>query len=248
MALIQLAAVLPVAALTIVAGLWATTLSDRLVTTSPTTDEVVVDWSALGQVFAAAVPVILLGALLGVLINLATIQLLVQRATGQPLSIGAALRTCLSRALPMIGWSIVAGLLTLVGIVFCILPGIYVAAVVSILPAVVLLERGQGVARCFRLFHANLGDSIGRVVTIGGITIVVGIVDNLVTSALTAGHSPSTVLTVISAIISAIFSLATGIVVPALLLTTYADMRARHEPFSTAYLMPDAPPPPPSLA
>ena len=38
--------------------------------------------------------------------------------------------------------------------------------------------------------------------------------------------------------VSAVFSVATGVVSPALLLTTYADMRARLEPFSTAYLMP----------
>jgi len=51
----------------------------------------------------------------------------------------------------------------------------------------------------------------------------------------------TTAFSVSSAVLSAVFSVATGVVISPLLLTAYADMRARHEPFSTAYLLP-APP------
>ena len=239
MALMQLVAVIPVAILTVVVSIWGRAATDRFTTTT-TDGDIQFDWNALAPLFAVAIPLILVGALIGVLINLATMQLLVQRATGQPVSVARALRVCLSRALPLIGWSIVAGLVALAGLICCILPVIYVAAALCVLPAVVLLERGVGVGRCFKLFHGNLGDSVGRVATIGALGLGASVVENLVNSAITVGDPSSTVLVVISAVVTAGFSVATGIVSPALLLTTYADMRARLEPFSTAYLVPAA--------
>jgi hypothetical protein len=239
MALIQLFSVVPVGILTVLGAVWGDKAADRFTTTTAS-GAIQVDWDALGPLFAVAIPLILIGAVLGVLINLATMQLLVQRATGQPVSVAAALRVCLSRALPLIGWSFVAALVGLAGLLCCILPVIYVAAALCVLPAVVLLERGVGVGRCFQLFHGNLGASVGRVATIGALALGASVVENLVNSAITVGDSTSTVAVVISAVVTAAFSVATGVVSPALLLTTYADMRARLEPFSTAYLVPAA--------
>jgi hypothetical protein len=45
---------------------------------------------------------------------------------------------------------------------------------------------------------------------------------------------------VASTLVRIAFGLGSSIVVTPMVLTAYADMRARHEPFSTAYLAPAA--------
>lgn len=185
----------------------------------------------------------LVTTLLTMVSQLATLQILVQHATGRPVSVSGALVTGLRRAPAMLGWGILAGLLTMVGLVFCFLPGLYVGAVMMVLPVVVLLERRNGIGRAFELFHADFGAAIGRIATIVGIMLAFGLVNGVLSSVLVtpgslSGEGVNIGLALTAAIISAVFSIASSIVVSPLLLTAYADMRARHEPFATAHLAP----------
>ncbi|MEV6602468.1 hypothetical protein AB0M36_37305 [Actinoplanes sp. NPDC051346] len=185
----------------------------------------------------------LVAMLLSFVTLLATVQILVQRATDQPVSVREALMTGLRRAPAMLGWGLLSGLLIMVGLLFCILPGLYVALAMSVLPVVVLLERGNGIGRAFELFHANFGAAIGRVATTAGVMLAF----TLAGGALVLGLQPTDALSgddvtvgvaLTTAIISTTVSIISNVVVSPLLLTAYADMRARHEPFSTAYLRP----------
>jgi hypothetical protein len=234
MALVQLIWAIPLIAIGVVVNL----LSTVDTTTTTSTD---IPAEAIVALFVG-VAVALVVVLASLVSQLATIQILVQRVTGQPISIGSALLTGLRRAPAMIGWGILAGLLGLVGLLACILPGIYVFLAMSVLPVIILLERGQGIGRAFQLFHADFGAAIGRVATIIGISVAFGIVDGFLSTGLTAGGAigdgVGVGLAVIAAIISGVISIASSIVSSPLLLTAYADMRARHEPFSTAYLVP----------
>lgn len=184
----------------------------------------------------------LIAILLSFVTQLATIQILVQRATGQPMSVRDALLTGLRRAPAMLGWGLLAGLLVLVGLVLCILPGIYVGLALSVLPVIVLLERGTGIGRAFQLFHADFGAAIGRVATIIAIMLAVTLVDSVFSGLIlsAADGEVSIGAAVVASVLSTIFSIILSIVASPLLLTAYADMRARHEPFSTAYLAPNA--------
>ncbi|MBG0569204.1 hypothetical protein I4J89_48155 [Actinoplanes sp. NEAU-A11] len=199
-----------------------------------------------GDVLAVLLTILgafLVATLLSLVTQLATIQILVQRATGQPVSVGGALMTGLRRAPAMLGWGFLAGLLIVVGLVLCVLPGLYMALVMLVLPVIVLLERGNGIGRAFKLFHADFGAAIGRVATIVGIMLAFGLVETVLSSYLVTPSNLSddgvdVGLALTAAVISAAFSIISSIVVSPLLLTAYADMRARHEPFSTAYLAP----------
>jgi hypothetical protein len=187
-------------------------------------------------------PVIALTFLVGLVTTLATLHVLVQHVTGHPMSVGWALRAGLSRAAAMLGWGILGGLMILVGIVLCVLPGIYVALVLTILPAVVLLERTNAVGRCFRLVHAQTGPALGRIATIFAVGLVFGLVENALTSVIGGGYfnsgDISTGAGIASAIVSTAVSVLSGVVAAPLVLTAYADMRARHEAFATTYLQP----------
>jgi hypothetical protein len=178
--------------------------------------------------------------LLGLVATLATLHLLVQYVTGRPVSVGDALRAGLRRSGAMLGWGILGGLLILVGLVLCFLPGIYVAMVFTILPAIVLLERGNAISRSFQLVHAQFGPAAGRILTIAAVALGFMLAENALSSIFDSGYfgsgSVSTGAGITSAIISVAISVLSGVVTAPLTLTAYADMRARHEPFATPYL------------
>ncbi|MGK5681082.1 hypothetical protein [Actinoplanes sp. URMC 104] len=176
--------------------------------------------------------------LLSLVANLATLDVLVQRATGQPVSAGRALRTGLRRFFPLVGWQLLAGLMILVGLLFCILPGIYLTFVFITLPAIILLERGRGIGRAFQLFHADFGPALARAATTVGLYAAFALAETVFSTILDPRGDAGTAVSVFLAFVSAAFSIATGVVISPLVLTAYADMRARHEPFSTAYLAP----------
>lgn len=201
------------------------------------------DWSDFRTLLLIFIPIVLVLALVGVVTTLATYRILVQVATGRPVSIGAALKDGLRRTPALIGWGLLGSLLILVGLIACILPGIYVGIVMSILPAVVLLERGNAISRVFQLFHADIGAALGRIIITALMGVAISFASSIVTgivdpSAWNTAHSGAgTVGGIVSAVLSTGFSIASTVLLTPMLLTAYADMRARHEPFSTAYLV-----------
>jgi hypothetical protein len=155
-----------------------------------------------------------LGAALFYLVGtMLSVAVIVSREEAQGPALGAAA----ARIPALIGWSFVGLLLCVVAIALCIFPVLYVSAVLSILPAVVLLERGNAIGRCFRLFHADLGVSISRLATIGGLSVAAGLAAELASVILPAG----------TALFQGVTTFASGMVVSPMLVTTYADMRAR---------------------
>ncbi len=189
---------------------------------------------------------VLLAALISALVTLACIRLLVVGVTGGRPDVGGALRGSLPRLFPLIGWGLLGGLVVLVGLCACLVPGFYFAAVLLVLPAVVLFERGGAIGRCFKLFHGDFGASIARVATILAI-IVAGILVSLVIGGIIGagigitGATDTAVITgaVINSIVGIIVGVGLGLLTAPLTLTTYADMRARVEPLSTAVLARD---------
>jgi hypothetical protein len=178
----------------------------------------------------------LIPVVLGLIAQLAALRYLAQLALGQPVTVGQALRSVLGRVPAMIGWGILAGLIMVVGFILCVLPGLYVLAVVAVLPAIVLFEPGKGLGRSFELFHADFGSALARIATLMGITLGVSLATSFVVAAVTPATDPAIATVVITELVTAAFSVAVGIVFSPMLLTAYADMRARKEPFSTAYL------------
>jgi len=180
---------------------------------------------------------VLVGGLLTAVVSLASQRILVRAATDRPVSIGAALLEALRRLPALIGWSIPAGLMIVVGFVCCIVPGLYFGAVFTALPAVVLLERGNAIARSFQLLHADFGAALGRIVIYYAVSLLFVLVESPLAGALAAIGTP-TAGTVAATLVATAIGLVSAVVIAPMVLTTYADMRARREPFSTAYLAP----------
>lgn len=197
---------------------------------------------ALPALTIGTVSSILAGLLLG-LVGLAGVRLIVAGVTGGQPSIQDALRGVLGRLLPLFGWSLLSGLILLLGFCACFLPALYFAAVFTVLPAVVLFERGGVIVRCFKLFHGDFGASIARVATVIGIAIAatlftgsVGTIVNTVAQASPAGTDGLVSGTLVGTVFQVAVSAACGILLTPLVLTTYADQRARLEPLHTGIL------------
>ncbi len=200
--------------------------------------------------FFAGFPILLAGlavaGLCYLLGQLATQQVVVYTATGRTGNlVGPALLAGAKRLPPLLGWFLLAIPVLVVALVLCFFPVFYVGAVLTVLPVVVLLERGNGIGRCYQLFHASIGVSVSRVATFIGLglaaelllTMLTSIVDVTIGGSFTA---PTTTATVISTVLQGAFYVVSAVVLTPLLVTAYADMRARHEPFTTASLVPRA--------
>ncbi|WP_213450375.1 hypothetical protein [Rhizomonospora bruguierae] len=227
----------------------------------------------LGPVFALA-GLSLLSALVAVVVSamvtLAAVYVGVSIAVRGEVRLGDALRLAVRRALPLLGWQLLAVPLYVVGVCLCVLPVFYVAAVFLVLPAAVAIERGNAFGRCFSLFHRDLGVSVGRLATILGLSIGASLVGALFGLFINGGARASlpgttgvVVGEVVTTLLSALIAGALAILIAPLTLTAYADMRARVEPVNTPMIAqqlgiappaqqpsarPPAPPPPSPMA
>jgi hypothetical protein len=202
-------------------------------------------WPAAG-VSAAAV---LLAGLVSLVVTLASMRVVVRVAAGEHAQPGREFAAALRRLPALAGWSLLGLLLAAVGALFCILPGVYVALVLTLLPAVVLFERGGALARCFRLFHADLGAALGRVLTVVGLgiagNVLVNLVQRLVALVLVGvgggadGAVPPGLLVadaLVGIVLQVIVSAGLAVLLIPLLVGAYAHLRARREPLTTATL------------
>jgi hypothetical protein len=201
------------------------------------------DFGPLFAVLGFTLLLALIGIILTAMITVATVHIGVSVAVGAPLDVGAALKLALRRVFPLLGWQILAIPIYIVALCLCILPIFYIAAVFTVLPVVVAVERTNAIGRCFSLFHANFGPAAGRAFTIVGMSIGVNVVAAIFGSVIDAvarnasdGTTGVVVGSIISSFLGAVIAGALAVLIAPLILTTYADIRARVEPLNSAMI------------
>ena len=183
--------------------------------------------AAVGLLVVLAVVTIVLGAF----IQLASFWIIVKQAAGRPAPMGGAARFAASRALPMIGWEIVAGVLIGVGLIV-ILPGIVLAVIIlpTLLGAVGLERRGM--RRCFELARGNFLALLGRCATAlliaAAYTQLIRVIVNIIFGRGANGVGVQ--------IVAGVLQLPLNVVGVAFAVVTYAEMRGRHGRISTGDL------------
>ncbi|MFG2036997.1 hypothetical protein [Dactylosporangium sp. NPDC048998] len=234
-------------------GLYGVKAIDDFMRTANAADPAVMpDFSPLFGAFAVAVGALLAGTLVSAAVTVAGNHIAVSVAAGQPPRLGAALGLVARRCLPLWGWQLLASLIMIVGFCACLLPGVYLFAVFLVLPAAVTFERGgAGIGRCFQLFHRDFGGAIARVATIVGLLVAAGfvayVIGQVIEVALPADApvfqdgtriavAVSATAVIASAVVSGLLSAGMRTLTDVLVVTAYADMRARIEPLSTAIL------------
>lgn len=188
----------------------------------------------------------IVSSVLTAIIGLTAVHVIADAAAGRDRSLGQQISAAMRRIGPMIGWSIVFGLLAMVGAIACLLPGVYVGLVGMLLPAVVAFDRRNAFTTCFKLFNDNFGPALGRTATIFAVTMVAGLIAACfgaltgLGSGLAAGTGAvSAGATIGSVVVGAILGGIAALITYPLTVATYGDLRGRSEPLSTPQLIAD---------
>lgn len=150
--------------------------------------------------------VIVVAVVLGGIGQAASVFVVVRDAAARPYTSHQVFAFAKNRALPMIGWSLLAGILTLLGLLLVVFPGIYLGTVFAgALAGVVVIERA-GMDRAFTLVNPRFFPVLGRmallVLVVIVYSIVLGVIAGLVSLANPVlGQLVSNILTVPIAII-----------------------------------------------
>ena len=114
----------------------------------------------------------------------------------------------------------------------------------GVLPAVVVFERGAGIGRCFKLLQCRFVASLARLATILVMYPIVGLITSVIGSFIESSFKvvdpddPRLIISnVATTVVTSVGFAALAVLTTPLLLTAYADMRARIEPFTTATLL-----------
>ncbi|MBC3192589.1 hypothetical protein H7X46_16110 [Pseudonocardia sp. C8] len=175
LALIQLAVYIPIAILNAVAALAGyTAATSGLDPTGLPSPGFLTGTLLVGLLlFAVSLVVSALG-------QAASVFVVVRDAAQRPYTPQQALAFARSRALPVIGWSLLAGLLVMLGFFALVLPGIYLATVFAgALLGVVVVERA-GMGRAFTLVNPRFFPVLGRLLVLLVAAIVASLLVSLV--------------------------------------------------------------------
>ncbi|MFC7482170.1 hypothetical protein ACFQX7_22085 [Luedemannella flava] len=174
---------------------------------------------------------------------------IVQEAgTGQSANVGDAFRYGMSRAMRLFPWTILFGLAVGVGTACCVLPGVYAAFAFSMYGFVGVFQRGENpVGGSFQLAHSDFGPNLGKILiafvpyVIFGyvVPLIFGIIGVAAAGAVGSSIDPGFGYNATLGIIDGIGTLIGAVGYAGMLLAllpTYAQLRARQAPTSTASL------------
>ncbi|MHA6794883.1 hypothetical protein ACVGVM_15430 [Pseudonocardia bannensis] len=154
----------------------------------------------------------------------ASVFVAIREAVGRPVQAGAALHFAAGRALPLLGWGLVGGVLIFLGLLLLVVPGIYVTTVVvAALVGVVVVERG-GIDRAFTLVNRRFLPTFGRMV----IFFVVGFGYSSMVGAVVALVSEPGSLNEL--LLSGVLALPLSLASVGVAVVTYAELRFHEDP------------------
>jgi hypothetical protein len=182
----------------------------------------------LGLLATVLLAVVALGYL-GAVAQAAFVWTITRRAVDAPAALGGALRYGLRTSGRLWGWSLVYGALLGVGLIFCVLPGLYLAFAGCLYPAIVCYQRGLNpISTSFSMIHKNFGPALGRVVLAtllaAGANLVLAVVGGLAGGV--GGAGAVRVVSVVTSLVTIPLSFV-AVLVSVLL---FAELRARLYP------------------
>jgi hypothetical protein len=175
-------------------------------------------------------------------VGLAGVHLVTAVAVGRPVSAVTAMRQAMFRVWPMIGWSLLFGLLVGLGYAACVLPAFYLALLFILLAPVIAYERGNPFDRTFTLANSAFSGPLGVLATILGVYVggfvvqlaIAQVMSLVMTAAL--GATGEYVNVVLAAVVSCVIWAGVAVFAYPTQVTAYALLRARREALSTGQL------------
>ena len=158
----------------------------------------------------------------------ASVYVVGKQAAGQEVvGAGPALTFAAGRALPLLGWGLLAGLLVMLGLIALIVPGIYLIVVFAAsLTGVIMFERA-GIGRSFQLVNPAFGQTLGRLLTFVLAALVYSAIAGAIVSALVGPTG------FVADLLRNILSLPVTFASVGVAVVTYATLRNRENPAVT---------------
>ncbi|MCE0767939.1 hypothetical protein LWC35_34330 [Pseudonocardia kujensis] len=154
----------------------------------------------------------------------ASVYVVTRQAAEQPVGAGEALSFAVSRALPLLGWGILAGIMVVIGFFLLVIPGLYLLIVfAATLTGVIMYERA-GIGRTFALVNPHFWPTAGRLITA---VIAAGIYRWIVSAIVGLFASPNSVA---FSILVGILSLPVTLAAAGVAVVTYASLRNKENP------------------
>jgi hypothetical protein len=165
----------------------------------------------------------------------ASVYVVGKQASGQQeVGAGAALNFAAGRALPLLGWGILAALMIGLGFVLLVIPGIYLLVVfAAALTGVIMFERA-GIGRTFGLVNPAFGQTLGRLLSFAVAAMIYSGIVGAVVGALVGREGFA------SGLLSNVLTLPVTFASVGVAVVTYASLRNRENPaVTTAQLAAD---------
>jgi hypothetical protein len=221
---------------------------------APEVDVDVADWGEWVREYSPGVAVGVIGAILTLAAlyvsgsaALAAVRTAAAEAAGGFLSLGEAFSFGFRRGGKFFLWLLLAWITIVVGLVLCILPGLWAIFALSLMaPAAVFEAHRSPYGRSIQLTHSAFWPALGRIIIVVMVAIAANLIISLV-GLLLAGvwhaiFAPwlAAVLTVLTEAIMALLLLVPMIWILAASLCTYAWLRGRAESVSATSLSAEA--------
>lgn len=221
---------------------------------TPETDVAVNDWGEWVRAYSPGIAAGIIGAVLTLAVLyvagsavLGAVRTAAAEAAGGFLSLGEAFKFGFGRGGRFFLWLLLAWVTITVGLILCVLPGLWAAFALSLMaPAMVFEARRSPYARSIQLTHSAFWPALGRIVIIVLVAIAANLIIALV-GLLLAGvwhgiFAPwlAAVLTILTEAVMSLLLLAPMIWILAASLCTYAWLRGRSESVSATSLSAEA--------
>jgi hypothetical protein len=217
---------IPLAVLILISSLAAPKFSS--VTNANGTKSVHVEGGSIPLLVVALLLAAVLGGYLTAVANAASVFSVTRNAAGAPVSLGDSLRYGFRHGTRLWGWSLLFGLLVLVGTCACILPGLYLGLAGCLYAPLALYERGSGpIGTSFSMINKNFGAALGRMALLLLIVYIARLVLSIPAALVGLGsHVAGTVVTAIVDVITAPLA----VIVTLGTVVLYAELRAKLVP------------------
>jgi hypothetical protein len=157
----------------------------------------------------------------------ASVYVVGKQASGQEAGAGPALNFAMGRALPLLGWGLLAGLLVMIGLAALVIPGLYLLVVFAgSLTGVIMFERA-GIGRTFALVNPAFGQTLGRLLTFLLAALVYSAIVGAIVNALVGPQG------FVTDLLSNILTLPVTFASVGVAVVTYATLRNRENPAIT---------------
>jgi hypothetical protein len=222
----------PVVALALLGSWWVGRSFSLVDSADGVGQDVIIHWGVVGTFAAIAGIIALVSVFLYAISWCAGMWTVTRQAAGLPASVGRALAFGARHCLRTGGVLIVVGLMVAIGVVACVVPGLYLGVAASLVVPFLVFDRGVGaISGSFQVVNRNFGAVLGRLLIVYLIAAIPSVVVSTITLGLrSATLDSSPAASVVPAVLDGVVAVPIAMFTIVGVMLIYAQMWARAIP------------------